>query len=152
MIPGSGRSPGIENGNPLQYSCLGEFHGQRSLAGYNSYAKSCTRLSAWAHTHPVCCWGLVVKSCQLFCDAMDCSPPGSSFHGISQARILEWVAVSFSRGFPTQGLNLGIPYWQLDSLSLSHQGSPKHPDTWFQWITIRIKWGDALKKKKSLQY
>ena len=29
----------------------------------------------------------------------DCSPPGSSVHGISQARILEWVAISFSRGF-----------------------------------------------------
>ena len=31
-------------------------------------------------------------------DLMDCSPPGSSVHGISQARILEWVAISFSRG------------------------------------------------------
>ena len=39
----------------------------------------------------------VTKSC-LFCDLMDCSPPGSSVHGISQARILEWVAISFSRG------------------------------------------------------
>ena len=33
-IPGSGRSPGEENGNPLQCSCLGNPHGQRSLAGY----------------------------------------------------------------------------------------------------------------------
>ena len=40
---------------------------------------------------------LVTKSC-LFCDSMDCSPPDSSVHGISQARILEWVAISFSRG------------------------------------------------------
>ena len=32
------------------------------------------------------------------CDAMDCSPPGSSVHGISQVRILEWIAISFSRG------------------------------------------------------
>ena len=32
------------------------------------------------------------------CDPMDCSPPGSSVHGISQTRILEWVAISFSRG------------------------------------------------------
>ena len=31
------------------------------------------------------------------CDPMDCSPPGSSIHGIFQARILEWVAISFSR-------------------------------------------------------
>ena len=34
---------------------------------------------------------------QLFCDPTDCSLPGSSVHGISQARILEWVAISFSR-------------------------------------------------------
>ena len=33
-----------------------------------------------------------------FCDSMDCSPPGSSVHGISQAGILEWVAISPSRG------------------------------------------------------
>ena len=32
------------------------------------------------------------------CDPMDCSPPGSSVHGILQARVLEWVAISFSRG------------------------------------------------------
>ena len=35
---------------------------------------------------------------QSFCDPMDCSPPGSSVHGIFQARILEWVAISSSRG------------------------------------------------------
>ena len=42
-----------------------------------------------------------VLSCshvQLFCDPMDCSPPGCSVHGILQARKLEWVAISFSRG------------------------------------------------------
>ena len=33
LIPGSGRSPGVENGNPLHYSCLEKFHGERSLAG-----------------------------------------------------------------------------------------------------------------------
>ena len=40
----------------------------------------------------------VTQSCPALCDPMDCSPPGSSIHGIFQARILEWVAVSFSRG------------------------------------------------------
>ena len=43
-----------------------------------------------------CC--LVAKSCLTLCDPMDCGPPGSSIHGISQARLLEWVAVSVSRG------------------------------------------------------
>jgi len=37
--------------------------------------------------------------CMTLCDPMDCSPPDSSIHGISQARILEWVAISFSRGY-----------------------------------------------------
>ena len=41
---------------------------------------------------------VVVYSLSL-CDPMDCSPPGSSVYGISQARILEWVAISFYRGF-----------------------------------------------------
>ena len=41
QIPGSGRSPGVGNGNPLQYSCLENPHGQRSLAGY----------SPWGHKH-----------------------------------------------------------------------------------------------------
>ena len=40
----------------------------------------------------------VAQSCLTLCDPMDCSPPGSSVHGILQARILEWVAISFSRG------------------------------------------------------
>ena len=38
-----------------------------------------------------------LQSCPALCDPMDCSPPGSSVHGILQARILEWVAVPFSR-------------------------------------------------------
>ena len=40
----------------------------------------------------------VAQSCPTLCDPMDCSPPGSSVHGILQARILEWIAISFSRG------------------------------------------------------
>ena len=44
------------------------------------------------HTHSV------AQLCPTLCDPMDCSPPGSSVHGISQERILEWVAISSSRG------------------------------------------------------
>ena len=40
----------------------------------------------------------IAQSCLTVCDPVDCSPPGSSVHGILQARILEWVAISFSRG------------------------------------------------------
>ena len=40
----------------------------------------------------------VAQSCLTFCDPMDCSPPGSSVHGIFQVRILKQVAISFSTG------------------------------------------------------
>ena len=43
----------------------------------------------------------VAQSCLILCDAMDCGPPGSSVHGISQGRVgnlLEWVAISSSTG------------------------------------------------------
>jgi len=52
------------------------------------------------HTHIytyVYCCSLVTKSCLSLCNPMDCGLPGSSVHEISQARILEWVAISFSR-------------------------------------------------------
>ena len=38
----------------------------------------------------------VAQSCPTLCDPMDCSPPGSSIHGIFQARVLEWGAIAFS--------------------------------------------------------
>ena len=56
---------------------------------------------------------------------MDCSPPGSSVHGISQARILGWVAISFSRGSSWPRAQTHIPHisrWIL--YHLSHQGGP----------------------------
>ena len=43
------------------------------------------------------CYVLLVQSCPILCDPMDWSPPGSFVHGILQARILEWVAMPFSR-------------------------------------------------------
>ena len=48
----------------------------------------------------VCCVRLITQLCLILCDPIDCSPrpPGSSVHGILQARILEWVAMPFSRG------------------------------------------------------
>ena len=43
-------------------------------------------------------WSEVAQSCPTLCDPMDCSLPGSSVHGIFQAIVLEWIAISFSRG------------------------------------------------------
>ena len=58
-------------------------HRQRSLPGYSPYG----------HKR-----GLVAQSCPTLCDSMNCSPSGSSIHGVLQARILEWIAIPFSRG------------------------------------------------------
>ena len=46
----------------------------------------------------VCVCVLVAQSCLPLCDPSDCSLPGFSVHGIVQARILEWIAIPFSRG------------------------------------------------------
>ena len=70
-----------------------------------------------------CC--SVTKLFPTLCYPRDCSLPVSSVHGISQSRILVWVAISFSRGsIPTQRSNPRLLHWQADSLPLSHQGSP----------------------------
>ena len=65
-------------------------------------------------TKMCCC--LVTKLCPTLCDPMDCSPPGSSVHRISQVRILEWVAISFSRDTPNPGIEpayfLYLLHWQ----------------------------------------
>ena len=50
------------------------------------------------HTHQTHCCCSVTQSCLTLWNPMDCSPPGSSVHGISQARTLEWVTIFFSRG------------------------------------------------------
>ena len=44
------------------------------------------------------CLSLIAQSCTTLYNLLDCSPPGSYIHGIFQARILEWVAISFSSG------------------------------------------------------
>ena len=56
---------------------------------------------------------LVAQLCPALCEHMDCSPPGSSVHGILQARVLEWVAISSSRGtFPIQGSKPGLSHFK----------------------------------------
>ena len=68
----------------------------------------------------------VARSCPTLCDTMDYTPPCSHVHGISRARILEWVAIPFSRGsswIRDQTLISCISKWVL-SLPLSNQGSP----------------------------
>ena len=73
------------------------------------------------------------------CDPMDCSLSGFSDHGILQARILEWVVISSSRGSPSpwdEICLLHLLYWQVDSLPLSHLGSPDRQSNTHEWICM----------------
>ena len=63
-------------------------------------------------------WSEVAQSCLTLCDPMDCSLSGFSVHGIFQARILEWVAISFSRDLPDPGIKPGSPALQADAFTL----------------------------------
>ena len=59
---------------------------------------------------------LVAQLCPTLRDSMDCSPPGSSVHGIRQARKLEWVAFPFPEDSPNQGIKLASLTLQVDFL------------------------------------
>ena len=65
---------------------------------------------------------LLTQSCLTLCHPRDCSPPGSSVHGILQARISEWVAIS-SSGAPSRS---GDRTWVAGSLPLAPPGKPKN--------------------------
>ena len=81
-------------------------------------------------------------SCVWLCDSMDCI-----VYGILQARILEWVAVPFSRDLPSLGIELRFPTLQPDSLSSEPPGKPKNTGvgslSLLQWIlpTEEVNWG-----------
>ena len=65
-----------------------------------------------------------LQSCWTLCDTVDCSPPGSSIHGILQARILQWVAVPSYRG--SSLLREGTCILYVGSLPLVPPGKPIH--------------------------
>ena len=76
----------------------------------------------------------VTQLCPTLCDPMHCSLPGSFIHGMFQARVLEWAAISFSRGiFPTQGLNPMSPALQEDALPSEPPGKPQMEEPIPKW-------------------
>ena len=66
----------------------------------------------------------MTQSCLTLCDPMDCSPPGFSVHEILQARILDWVAIPFSRRSSQPRDQPGSPSLQADSLPSEPPGKP----------------------------
>ena len=78
----------------------------------------------------VLCCAKLLQLCPALCNPVDCSPPGSSVHGMLQARILEWVSMPSSKGssqprdLPNPGIKPRSLALRAVSLLLSHQGSP----------------------------
>ena len=66
----------------------------------------------------------VAQPCLTLCNPMDCSLPGSSIHGIFQARILEWVAISSPGDLPNPGIEPQSPSLQADTLPSEPPGKP----------------------------
>ena len=68
--------------------------------------------------------GLVTQSCPTLCDPIDCSPPGSSVHGILRAKMLKPVSMPSSRDLPDPGIKSKSPTLQADSLLSEPPGKP----------------------------
>ena len=79
-----------------------------------------------------------LQLCLTLCDPMDCSLPGSSVHGVLQARILEWVARPSSRGLNPRLLCL--LHWQAGSLSLVPPGKTLEMD--ITSLSPSVKWAN----------
>ena len=80
----------------------------------------------------LCVW--VSQLCLTLCNLMDCSLPGLSVHGFLQARILEWVAISFSKGSSNPGIEPGSPELKADSLPSELPGKPPFTLDWYSYI------------------
>ena len=95
---------------------------QKNVAWFYPQLNIGRYLAVYAHlTFCVCV--LVTQSCLTFCDPMDCSSPGSSVHGVLQAKMLEWVALTFSRASSQPRDRTQVSWLQADSLlseSLRH--------------------------------
>ena len=88
-----GQNTGVGCGPPL----WGIFPAQ----GSNPGLLHCKWILYWIQdtSQVICLLSEVAQSCLTLCDPMNCSLPGSSVHGILQAVVLEWIAISFSRGY-----------------------------------------------------
>ena len=82
---------------------------------------------------------VVVQSCQTPSNPMDCSLPGSSAHGIFQARVLEWGAIAFSIRKTNSGRLLGLPR-RLSGKECTCQCRRPRFNPWVRKISWRRKW------------
>ena len=97
----------------------------------------------------------VAQSCLTLCDPMDCSLPGSSIDGMFQARILEWVAIFFSRGSSWPRDRTQSPALQADSLpseARNHHPNNRHTHTHTRTQKNRLSASQNSYQNKSLRF
>ena len=90
----------------------------------------------------------VAQSCTTLCDPMDRSPPGSYVQGILKASVLEWVAISLSRGYsqPRDQTNPGLLHCRQTHYHLSHQGTLKQYKVLLKKIWLLLTFPAAYSK------
>ena len=122
--------PGIKPGSPaLQvHSLPTELPGKptsniRRFQGHNVFKQSF--MNIYFQVHP-CCYCLVAKSCLTLCDPMDCTYQALLSMGFLRQE--HWSELQFPspKNLPNLGIEPMLPAWQVHTLPLSHQGSPKH--------------------------
>ena len=74
-----------------------------------------------------------VKSCPIFCDPVNCSPPGRSIYGIFQARILEWLLFPSRGDLPNPGIELMSPTLQAHAITSETSGKPKQERSYYTY-------------------
>jgi len=117
-------STGGGNGNPLQISCHEKpMKSMKKQKGMTPEDASRSESIWYATGEERKKESEVTLSCLTLCGPVDCSPPGSSVHGILQARILEWVVISSPGDIPKPGIEPCLHCRQM-LYPLSHQGSP----------------------------
>ena len=100
------------------YSCVSM---SGAYTGSHEHACLCVSLSMYRDMYAQ--FGSVAQSCPTLCNHMDCSSLGSSVHGIFQTRILDWVAIPFSRGSSQSRAQTQISHHRQILYLLNHQGS-----------------------------
>ena len=89
-----------------------------------------------------------LQSCPTLCNPMDCSPPGSSVHGILQARILQWVPISFSTG----SSQFSLVTQSCDPMDCSPPGSSVHgviQVRTLEWVAIPSSSGSSRPRDRT---
>ena len=142
-------------------------HGGVPGQGSSSLLFQCLAFDLMSSSHlclpftKVCVYELS-RSVMSLCDPMDCSPPGSSVHRISQARILERVAISFSRDIPAPGIKPEFLYLAGRFFTTELPGKPLHQceppltamilvsNTMCVWITLENFPGNEMYLLKSM--